>query len=92
MAECDFSMVLSQGMIEDIVEEYFNKKKLKQPVDIVESQNTDAGYIFFLKERVKVTPQVEVTVYKGGTSQVAPNTVNRSRNGRFTHKKEVSNG
>lgn len=102
MAECDFSMVLSQDMIAQVVEDYLNKKELKQPVEVVDLQNTDAGYIFFLKRKPKVAKVDNVlgfdmpnkgdyNIYVGGSSTVPPTHIGRSKNGRFT-KKEVSNG
>lgn len=52
--QCDFSMLLSQDLIAKVMETYLNKEMLKVPVEVVDLQNTEAGYVFSLKHKPKV--------------------------------------
>ena len=44
----DFVIILSSDVIAQIVEEFFNKKVYKQPVEVVDTKATEAGYMFSL--------------------------------------------
>lgn len=86
--ECDFSLLLSQELIAKVMESYLNKTMLRQAVEVVDLQNTEAGYVFSLKQKPKVTEltpppshrlrDVVDAVDRGAQHQT------RARNGRFT--------
>lgn len=58
-AKGDFEIVLSRGMVEEIVEKHFNTSMLRQKVRVVDSGPTAKGYVFLVSYRVREQAEVD---------------------------------
>lgn len=96
MSECDFSMLLSQDLIAKVMEEHLNKQVLRQQVEVVDLQNTDAGYVFSLRYKPKVEKVIHIKQQALHMQSIASASdmqtiqhegkVHRASNGKFTSK------